>query len=107
MQNLEDYKHPTASLLISFSPENKPHLLALLEGPRILLHNTSQTFIKSHLNPYHYLISVFLKIYLFLAVLCLRCCARAFSNCGERGLLFVVVHGLLIVVASLVVEHGL
>ena len=36
-----------------------------------------------------------------------RCCARAFSNCGERGLLFVVVHGLLIVVASLVAEHGL
>ena len=26
---------------------------------------------------------------------------------GERGLLFVAVHGLLIVVASLVAEHGL
>ena len=24
----------------------------------------------------------------------LRCCARAFSSCGERGLLFVVVRGL-------------
>ena len=46
-------------------------------------------------------------IYLFLAVLGLRCCARAFSSCGEQGLLFVVVHGLLIVVASLVAEHGL
>ena len=46
-------------------------------------------------------------IYLFLAVLGLRCCARAFSSCGERGLLFVAVHGLLIAVASLVVEHGL
>ena len=46
-------------------------------------------------------------IYLFLAVLGLRCCARAFSSCGERGLLFVAVHGLLIEVASLVVEHGL
>ena len=32
---------------------------------------------------------------------------RLFSSCGERGLLFVVVHGLLIAVASLVVEHGL
>ena len=30
-----------------------------------------------------------------------------FSSCGERGLLFIAVHGLLIVVASLVVEHGL
>ena len=46
-------------------------------------------------------------IYLFLAVLGLCCCVRAFSSCGERGLLFVVVHGLLIVVASLVVEHRL
>ena len=32
---------------------------------------------------------------------------RAFSSCGERGLLFVVVRGLLIAVASLVVKHGL
>ena len=40
-------------------------------------------------------------IYLFLSALGLRCCAQAFSSCGERGLLFVVVCGLLIVVASL------
>ena len=46
-------------------------------------------------------------IYLFLAVLGLHCCAWAFSSCGERGLLFVAVCGLLIAVASLVVEHGL
>ena len=32
---------------------------------------------------------------------------QAFSSCSERGLLFVAVRGLLIVVASLVVEHGL
>ena len=35
-----------------------------------------------------------------MAVLGLRCCAWAFSSCGERGLLFIVVCGLLIVVAS-------
>ena len=46
-------------------------------------------------------------IYLFLAALGLRFYARAFSSCGKQGLLFVVVHGLLTVVASLVVEHGL
>ena len=48
------------------------------------------------------------KIYLFfiiintffLAALGLRCCARAFSSCGEQGLLFIAV-------ASLVVEPGL
>ena len=41
-----------------------------------------------------------------MAVLGLPCCARAFSSCGEQGLLFVAVHGLLIAVASLVVQHG-
>ena len=52
----------------------------------------------------------FLKKHLFIyffAALSLRCCARAFSSWGERGLLFVAVRGLLIVVASLVVEQGL
>ena len=42
-----------------------------------------------------------------MAVLGLRCCAWAFSSCSEQGQLFVVVCGLLIAVASLVVEHGL
>ena len=34
-----------------------------------------------------------------MAALGLRCCVRAFSSCGKRGLLFVVVCGLLIAVA--------
>ena len=46
-------------------------------------------------------------MYLFLAALGLRCCMRAFSSCDEQGLLFIVVHRLLIVVASLIAEHGL
>ena len=50
-----------------------------------------------------FLINVFIY---FLAALGLRCCAWAFSSCIERGLLFVVVHWLLIAVASLV-EHRL
>ena len=49
---------------------------------------------------------IFLFIYLFLAALGLRC-ARAFSSCGERGLLFVAARGLLIAVASVAAEHGL
>ena len=52
-----------------------------------------------------YFINIF--IYLFLAVLGLCCCVRAFSSCGEGGLLFIVVHELLIAVASLVTDHGL
>ena len=46
-------------------------------------------------------------IYLFLAALGLYCCAQVFSSCGEQGLLFIAVRGLLIAVASLVTEHGL
>ena len=54
----------------------------------------------------HFFFLIHLFIYLFLVVLGLRCCTRAFSSCGEWGLLFVAVRGLLLVVASLVVEHG-
>ena len=60
-----------------------------------------------------FFVFVFYKfIYLSLAALGLRCCARAFSSCGEQGLLFVAVHGLLIAVASLLLRgfslaHGL
>ena len=43
---------------------------------------------------------IYLFIYLFLASLGFRCCARAFSSCGEPPLLFFVVRGLLIAVAS-------
>ena len=52
---------------------------------------------------------IFLKFiyYLFLAVLGLRFCARAFSSCGERGPLFIAVRGPLTVTASLVAEHKL
>ena len=51
----------------------------------------------------------FLKkcIYLFLAVLGLRFCARAFSSCGEWGPLFIVVRGPLTIAASPVAEHRL
>ena len=52
-------------------------------------------------------IFIYLFVYLFMAVLGLRCCVQAFSSCGEQGLLFVAVRGLLIAVASLVAEHGL
>ena len=45
--------------------------------------------------------------YLFLAVLGLRFCARAFSSCGERGPLFIAVRGPLTIAASLVEEHRL
>ena len=55
-----------------------------------------------------FLKKIYLLIYyLFLAALGLCCCARAFSSCGKKGLLFIVVHRLLTAVASLVAEHAL
>ena len=42
-----------------------------------------------------------------MAELGLCCCVQSFSSRGERGLLFTVVRGLLIAVASVVAEHGL
>ena len=44
---------------------------------------------------------------LFLAVLGLRFCVRAFSSCGKWGPLFIVVRGPLTIAASLVAEHRL
>ena len=55
-----------------------------------------------------YLYFIFYKfIYLCLAVLGPRCCAQAFSSCGERGLFVLAVRGLLIAVASRCVAWAL
>ena len=45
-------------------------------------------------------------IYLFLALLGHCCCAGIFSSCSKWELFFVAAHGLLIVVASLVLSTG-
>ena len=50
---------------------------------------------------------IYLIIYLFMAVLGLHFCARAFSSCGKWGPLFIAVRGPLTIVASLVAEHRL
>ena len=57
--------------------------------------------------PFFFFYKFIFLFYLFLAALVLCCCTQAFSSCGERGLLFVAVRGLLIAVASLVAEHWL
>ena len=40
-----------------------------------------------------------------MAALGLHCYVRAFSSCGEQGLLFIAMSGLLIAVDSFFVEH--
>ena len=59
-----------------------------------------------HTHKIHFFLK-FLFIYLFMAVLGLHFCARAFSSCGKWGPLFIAVRGPLTVVASLVAEHRL
>ena len=56
----------------------------------------------------HWGLLLIVVLTIILVALGLRCCAwRAFSSCGKRGPLCVAVCGLLIAVASLVVEHKL
>ena len=77
-------------------------------GRRILIHCATREVLIEYFYLFIYLfIYKNYLIYLFLAALGLHCCTQAFSSCSEPGLLFVVVRGLPIVVASLVVEHGL
>ena len=83
------------------APQSPAWFQLLLKNPFIkLLYHVS-------LIHWFFYIPIHLFIYLFMATLGLRCCSRAFSSCSKRGLLFVVVHGLLTAVASLAVEHGL
>ena len=57
---------------------------------------------------YFLIISTFnYYLFIYLAVLGLRFCARAFSSWGKRGPLFIAVRGPLTVAASLVAEHRL
>ena len=56
---------------------------------------------------FKFFFTFYLFIYLFLTVLGLCFCARAFSSCGKRGPLFITVRGPLTITASLVVEHRL
>ena len=59
------------------------------------------------LSSFFFKVIQFLFIYLFMAVLGLRFCARAFSSCGKWGPLFIAVHRPFIIAASLVAEHRL
>ena len=69
------------------------------------------SLIRSHLLifafSFFFLIYLFIMYLLFLAVLGLHFCARAFSSCSERGPLFIAVRGPLTIAAPLVAEHRL
>ena len=52
-----------------------------------------------------FFVCLFVCLFIYLAVLGLRFCARAFSSCSKRGPLFLAVRGPLTIAASLVAEH--
>ena len=75
----------------------------------------NENIMKSLQTIFYYVVFVFYLfkksfgtfIPLFMAVLGPCCCMRPLLWCGMQELLFVAMHGLLTVAASLVVEHGL
>ena len=58
-------------------------------------------------KPLFFFFLIYLFIYLFMAMLGLRFCARAFCSCGKRGPLFIAVRGPVTLAASPVAEHRL
>ena len=64
------------------------------------------TYVHIDIYAYAFIFIYYYFLNLLLAALGLRCCARVFSSCGKRGLLFVAVCGLLVAVASLIQSMG-
>ena len=54
-----------------------------------------------------YILFIYVCMYVCMAVLSPRFCARASSSCGQRGPVFIAVRGPLTIAASLVAEHRL
>ena len=84
------------------------------DGLRALGTSSPNLMDKADTTTFYHLIAFFfffnflgLFIYLFMAVLGLRFCARAFSSCGKWGPLFIAVRGPLTISASVVAEHRL
>ena len=86
-----------SNLLLKLSPLRRGRKRVTWLRGGVIIGNSHEEFF--------FLINLF--IYLFLAVLGLRFCARAFSSCGKWGPLFFAVRGPLTIAASLVAEHRL
>ena len=93
--------------------DSHPLLAGMLFGTNSIENNLAIPIkiINSHTFFFFFLPTVFfffnLFFYLFIAVLGLRFCARAFSSCGKWWPLFIAVRGPLTIAAPLVVEHRL
>ena len=74
--------------------------------PTLIIFFSISSCISNRLVIYRYINYLFVCVFIF-GCMGSSLLARAFSSCGERGLLFIVVRGLLIAVASPVAEHRL
>ena len=95
---------------LSLAPRAHPLAAAmavLALGSSLIFTGNTSTLVPYPAINFNLFICLFFNIYLFLAALGLRFCARAFSSCAERGPLFIAVRGPLTIAASLVAEHRL
>ena len=84
------------------------HTALIVALPIYIPTNSGMVPFSSHPLQHFFLnLFIYLLIYLILAALGPRLCARAFFSCGERGPLFIPVRGPLTIAASLVAEHRL
>ena len=88
----------TWTLVIKANVEQRRHLLECSEQIILVPLKCETVPFSKYCNPtdLRVLHFIYLFVCLFMAVLGLRCCAWAFSSCGDQGLLFVAVCGLLI-----------
>ena len=102
---------PKKSCTIQSTKQTRKTLRLLQKGKEIELNSTETKFFNVKWQEVFFVLFCFYKfilfIYLFIHSFWLHWVFVAFSSCCERGLLFVAVRGLLIAVASLVMEHGL
>ena len=96
------FVHAFVCLLVYCFLLKHGHTLIRIQNIRTM---SKTIFLKEFLYFYYHFL--FIYFILFLAALGLRFCARAFSSCGKRGPLFIVVPGPLTIAASLVAQHRL
>ena len=98
---LKRLSFPNFGVLATFSKISWTYMNGIISVLSIVFH--WPMYVSLYPVPYCF----FFFFNLFMAVLGLRFCARAFSSCGKWGPLFIAVRGPLTIAASLVAEHRL
>ena len=94
--------------VILITPMSHPHFLLLfIQHVFIKLLLCARNWSRHKYKRNVFFLIFYLFTYLFMTVLGLRFCARAFSSCGKRGPLLIAVRRPLTIAASLVAERRL